>query len=93
MCPKKRGYFKPHLASRLTEFSAVSSRPRSRGSYLTDDLLVRVVECSGKLMGYFLVEAALDELLLKHSSHVAYVLSDVDWKPKQAWKHLQDIVS
>jgi len=93
MCPKKRGYFKRHLDSRLTEFSAASSSPRSLGSYLADKLLVRVVECFGKLMGYFGVEAALDELLFKDTSHMVYVLSDVDWKPKQAWKHLQDIVS
>ena len=44
-------------------------------------------------MGYVGVEAALDELLFEDISHVAYVPSDVDWKPKEAWKYLQDIVS
>jgi hypothetical protein len=47
----------------------------------------------GKLTGYVVVEAALDELFLEGTSHVAYVISDTDWKPKEAWKHLQDVVS
>jgi hypothetical protein len=47
----------------------------------------------GKLMGYVVVEAAQDELFFEDTSHVAYVSSDTDWKPKQAWKHFQDIVS
>jgi hypothetical protein len=42
----------------------------------------------GKLTGYVVVEAALDELLFEDISHVAYVSSDADWKPKEAWKYL-----
>jgi hypothetical protein len=49
--------------------------------------------CLGKLMGYVVVEAALDELFFKDISHVAYVPSDAEWKPKEAWKYLQDVVS
>jgi hypothetical protein len=33
----------------------------------------------GKLAGYVIVEAALDELFLKDISHVTYGCSDVDW--------------
>jgi hypothetical protein len=42
----------------------------------------------GKLVGYVVVEAALDEFFLEDISHVAYVPSDADWKPKEAWKYL-----
>jgi hypothetical protein len=47
----------------------------------------------GKLMGYVVVEAALDELFLEDVSHVAYVISNAEWKPKEAWKHFQDVIS
>jgi hypothetical protein len=47
----------------------------------------------GKLTGYVVVEAALDEFFLEDTSHVAYVISDTDWKPKEAWKYSQDVVS
>jgi len=47
----------------------------------------------GKLTGYVVVEAALDEFFLEDTSHVAYVASDADWKPKEAWKYFQDVVS
>ena len=47
----------------------------------------------GKLTGYVVVEAALDEFFLEDTSHVAYVTSDTDWKPKEAWKYSQDVVS
>jgi len=33
----------------------------------------------GKLTGYVVVEAALDEFFLEDTSHVAYVASDADW--------------
>jgi hypothetical protein len=49
--------------------------------------------CFGKLMRYVVVEAAFDELFLEDTSHVGYVPSDAEWKPKEAWKHLQDVVS
>jgi hypothetical protein len=93
MCKKTRGYFKPHLAWFATEFFAASSSPRSWGSHLADELLVCVVVGFGKLTGYVLVEAALDEFFLEDNSHVAYVVSDTDWKPKEAWKYSQDVVS
>jgi len=93
MYKKTRGYFKPHLAWLVAEFSAASSSPRSWGSHLADELLVCVVVCFGKLTGYVVVEAALDELFLEDTSHVAYVISDTDWKPKEAWKYSQDVVS
>ena len=86
---KTGGSFKPHLASRVAGFLIVSTSPRSRGSYLADELLVCVVVGFGKLTGYVLVEAALDELFLEDTSHVAYVISDTDWKPKEAWKYSQ----
>jgi hypothetical protein len=47
----------------------------------------------GKLMRYVVVEAALDELFLEDTGHVVYVISNAEWKPKEAWKHFQDIVS
>jgi len=47
----------------------------------------------GKLTGYVGVEAALDELLLEDTSHMGYVSSDAEWKPKEAWKHFQGVVS
>jgi hypothetical protein len=47
----------------------------------------------GKLTGNLVVEAALDELFLEDTSQVGYVPSDAEWKPKEAWKHLQDVVS
>jgi len=90
---KTGGSFKPHLALRVAGFLIVSSSPRSRGSHLADELLVCVVVGFGKLAGYVVVEAALDEFLLEDTSHVAYVISDADWKPKEAWKYSQDVVS
>jgi hypothetical protein len=90
---KTGGSFKPHLASRVTGFLIVSTSPGSGGSHLADELLVCVVVCFGKLTGYVVVEAALDELFLEDTSHVAYVISDADWKPKEAWKYSQDVVS
>jgi hypothetical protein len=47
----------------------------------------------GKLTGYVVVEAAFDQLFLEDISHVGYVPSDAEWKPKEAWKHFQDVVS
>jgi hypothetical protein len=93
MYKKTRGYFKPHLAWLATGFFAASSSPRSRGSHLADELFVCVVVGLGKLTGYVLVEAALDELFLEDTCHVAYVISDTDWKPEEAWKYSQDVVS
>jgi hypothetical protein len=90
---KTGGSFKPHLASRVAGFLIVSTSPRSRGSHLAHELLVCVVVGFGKLTGYVVVEAALDELFLEDTSHVAYVISDTDWKPKEAWKYSQDVVS
>jgi hypothetical protein len=46
-----------------------------------------------KLTGYIVVEAALDELIFEGISHLAYLPPDVDWKPKEAWNDLQDVVS
>lgn len=91
--PKNKGSFKPHLASRVAMFLIASSSPRSRGSHLADELLVCVMVSFGKLMGYVVVEAALDELFLEDVSHVAYVISNAEWKPKEAWKHFQDVIS
>jgi hypothetical protein len=76
---KTGGSFKPHLASRVTRFLIHSSGPGSWGSYLADELFVCVMVDFGKLTGYVVVEAALDELFLEDISHVAYVPSDVDW--------------
>jgi hypothetical protein len=44
-------------------------------------------------MGFLVVEAALDQLLFKDTSHVVHVSSNADWKPKEAWKQFQDIVA
>jgi hypothetical protein len=93
MYKKTRGYFKPHLASLATGSFVASSSPRSRGSHLAEQLLVCVVVGFGKLTGYVVVETALDELFLEDTSHVTYVISDTDWKPKEAWKYSQDVVS
>ena len=60
---------------------------------MADESLVCVVKCFSKLMGCLVVEAALDQLLFKDTSHVVQVFSDADWKPKEAWKQFQDIVS
>ena len=46
-----------------------------------------------ELVGRVLVEAVLDEFLLKDISDVTYAGSEIDWKPDYVWKYLQCIVS
>jgi alpha-D-ribose 1-methylphosphonate 5-phosphate C-P lyase len=46
----------------------------------------------GELTGYIAVEAALDELFLEDISDVMHACSDIDWKPKEGWKHSQHVV-
>jgi hypothetical protein len=93
VCQKNKGSFKPQLGSRVARFLIASSSPRSWRSHLADELLVCIMVGFGKLTGYVVVEAAFDELFLEDTSHVGYVPSDAEWKPKEAWKHFQDVVS
>ena len=85
--------FQAGLSFTRRQMASSSSNPRSQRGDLADESIVCFMVGFGKLAGCVVVEAALNEFLLKDISHVTYAGPEIDWKPDYVWKYFQRIVS